>query len=164
MSNMRTSNLALAVAVILAGCMWYIYHLGGERATLRMRLHASDSTIAALRAPSVARDTIYRIDTLRYRVAVDRWKETARWDTVTIQVPAETVKTIIREANTALNACSVVVQTCEQRVATRDSLIRELQKREPLIANRPSVFARLRDKAVPVFIGAGLGYFAGSRQ
>ena len=161
---MQGRNLNLILAAILTATLWWVYTIGGERATLRYRLHASDSTIAALQARSVARDTIYRIDTLRYRVAVDRWKETARWDTVTIQVPAETVKTIIREANTALNACSVVVQTCEQRVATRDSLIRELQKREPLIANRPSVFARLRDKAVPVFIGAGLGYFAGSRQ
>lgn len=156
---MRTKyGLALIVSVILTGCVWYIYHLGGQRATLAMRLKASDSTIVALSARSALRDTGYRTDTLRLRVAVDRWREKTRWDTVTVPVPAETVKVIIRAADVALNACSAVVETCEQRVAVRDSTIAVLRAQRPLLqAQRPSIKGRIWWGLA----GAAAGYIGG---
>lgn len=162
MSKMRTRyGLTLAVAVILTGFVWYIYHLGGQQATLALRLRASDSTIAALSARAATVDTIYKTDTLEFHFFVDRWKEVRKWDTVTVPVPAETVKVIIRAADAALDACQVVVQTCEQRVALRDSTIAALRAQRPLLeATKPSIKGRITWG----LIGAIGGYIGGRRD
>jgi hypothetical protein len=156
---MRTKyGLTLIVSVILTGCVWYIYHLGGQRATLELRLHASDSTLAALSARQLSRDTIYRRDTLYLSRSVTKWRELEHWDTVTVPVPADTVRLIVATADTAIRACLVTVQTCEQRVAIRDSVIATLRAQRPLLqAQRPSIKGRIWWGLA----GAAAGYIGG---
>lgn len=160
----RNATLPLILTVALVATLWWVYHLGGERATLRQRLHASDSVVAVLRARTAAIDTVYRVDTVRLRVAVDRWREVTRWDTVTAPVPAETVKVIVATGTAALNACQQVVVTCEQRVATRDSLIAVLRQQRPLLTQQPSRLTRAKRAGTWLLVGAGLGYFVGETR
>jgi len=162
-TTMKLYGLILA---LILSVFAYTYHLGGERALLRQRLHASDSTIAALTQRARTVDTLYRTDTVHLRVAIARW-DTVRqtvehWDTARVAVPAETVKVIVRAAEQVVNACSVVVLTCEQRVAQRDSIIAVLKHERPLIqAQRPGRLARWRNELVGVALGVGVGYIAG---
>lgn len=152
------------VALMLA--VAYIYHLGGEKALLKQRLHASDSTVAALTARGRGMDTLYRTDTLRLRVAVTRWDTVkAKADTITVPVRVEVVKEVIREADRTINACQVVVQTCEQRVANRDSIIVELRKQRPLLLGvTDSKTKRVLKKMGWVTLGAAGGYIAAAQS
>lgn len=147
----------------------YTYHLGAERATLTQRLHASDSLVTALRGRAKALDTVYRTDTLRLQVARRQWDtvfaNVERWDTLRVPVPADTVRIIVDRAEGAINACLIVAQTCEARVATRDSIISALRAQRPLLLNeRDSRLKRVAKDMAKVGIGAGIGYFAGKRQ
>jgi len=64
-------------------------------------------------------DSVLLVDTLVYR------------DTIKIYLAAER------------QACNVVIQTCEQRVAVRDSLIKELKKKPSVWSKAPWVAAGL---------------------
>ena len=86
--------------------------------------------VAQLEQRKAQVDTVYRRDTLtlkRVRTVVDRVLQVDtlwRSDTVRVLIAAER------------KACDAVIQTCEQRVAVRDSIIRQLKK-------KPSVFSKL---------------------
>ena len=163
---MNTQLQILAATLLAVGATGaYVYHLGGEAATLTQRLHASDSTVKVLEARKRAVDTVYRLDTVRYRVATTRWDTVkAGVDTVTVSVPVEVVRTVIATADTALRACSVVVQTCEQRVAQRDSLIATLKSQRPLLLDQKDGWVKRAAKTVGwVLLGAGGGYIVGSQ-
>jgi hypothetical protein len=147
----------------LIACVATIYHIGGERALLKQRLHASDSTVAALSARGRGVDTIYRRDTLRMRVAVQRWdtvlQAVVSWDTLRVSVPADTVRVFVSKAEEAINACLIVAQTCEQRVANRDSIIVQLKAQRPLLlGNKESRWKRWGKNVVKVTAGASVGY------
>jgi len=163
---MKTQLQILAATLLALGATGaYVYHLGGEAATLTQRLHASDSTIKVLEARKKVVDTLYRRDTVRLRIATTRW-DTVKMgvDTITVPVPVEVVKTIVATADTALRACSVVVQTCEQRVAQRDSIILVLKSQRPLLLDQKDGWAkRTAKKAGWVLLGAGIGYIGGSQ-
>ena len=159
------SQLYLAAFAVMVAVLAYAYNAGKEAATLRQRLHASDSTIVALSKRTKATDTLYRLDTVRYRVATTRW-DTVKVgvDTITVPVPVEVVRTVVATADTALRACSVVVQTCEQRVAQRDSLIATLKSQRPLLLDQKDGWMkRTAKKAGWVLLGAGGGYIVGSQ-
>lgn len=147
-------------------CVATIYHIGGERALLKQRLHASDSTVAALAGRGKGIDTLYRIDTLRMRVAVHHWDTVkAKVDTITVPVPVEVVREVVREADRTINACQMVVQTCEQRVANRDSVIAELRKQRPLLLNtKESRLKRWGKDVAKVTLGASVGYIAATQS
>jgi hypothetical protein len=51
----------------------------------------------------------------------------------TVRVPVEVVRWVVAEADSTIAACRSVIQTCEQRVAVRDSLIAALSRRNALI-------------------------------
>ena len=159
------SQLYVAAFAVIVAVLAYAYNAGKEAATLRQRLHASDSTLAVLSKRAKATDTLYRRDTVRLRVATQHWDTVkAGVDTVTLSVPVETVRYIIATADTTIRACSLVVQTCEQRVAQRDSLITVLKGQRPLLTkSAEGKFSKATKTAGWVLLGAGAGYIVAKR-
>jgi hypothetical protein len=65
-----------------------------------------------------------------------------------VRVPVEVVRWVVAEADSTIAACRSVVQTCEQRVAVRDSLIGTLQARGRILEQqRPSTVKRWLERA-----------------
>lgn len=121
---MRTSTVVL-IALCLAlgvGHGWQQRRYGrAEAATAQLRL-ANDS----LKRESRRIDTLYRVqvDTfVRWRVRLDTLTRTvAEWKHDTVKV----VEYVAR-ADSTIRACSVALETCEQRVGVRDDRIRNLE-------------------------------------
>lgn len=137
----RLWALVGGLALVLGAGAAYTAHQR-EVGRWQERARVADSTARAL-AQRVARvDTVYRRDTVRLR------QQLTRWDTVTrevaalpdtVLVPVEVVRWVAREADSTVQACRVVVLTCEQRVAVRDSLISaQRQQLRAALAQRPS--------------------------
>jgi hypothetical protein len=167
---MRSRNLAAFLAGVAFVAVWYVYHLGGQNATLTLRLKASDSTLVALAQRQRAVDTVYQTDTLRLKQYVTKWRGIAQAvDDVytksqkadTSPVPRDTVRLLIATADTAIRACLVTVQTCEQRIAIRDSVIATLRAQRPLLQGKG---LSLKEKALWGLFGAGIGYIAADRR
>lgn len=119
----RSSGILIVVCLALA--LGY----GWEQ---RRRGRAEAQTAALRAANDSLRLVARRIDTL-YRVRVDtfvRWR--VRLDTLTRTVEAwkhDTVKVVeyVARADSTIRACSLALETCEQRVAVRDERIRVLE-------------------------------------
>ena len=160
------SQLYVAAFAVIVAVLAYAYNAGSEAATLRQRLHASDSLVVALSKRAKATDTLYRRDTVRLRVATQHWDTVkAGVDTVTLSVPVETVRYIIATADTTIRACSLVVQTCEQRVAQRDSIILTLKSQRPLLTKgADGRMEKVAKKVGWVLLGAGAGYIVAKQQ
>ena len=77
-----------------------------------------DSLITALRVRAEITDTVFRTQRDTTIVTRTRWRETV--DTLVL---TERESVIVAAADTAINACSIALGTCEQRVAERDSLL-----------------------------------------
>lgn len=122
---MKPALMYLLLALSLLGIKLTYDHGQRQVGVVNERLRVTDSTITALRKGVRAVDTVYRRDTIRLTRRIETW------DTVTqvvaglpdtVRVPVETVRWIVAEADSTITACRSVVQTCEQRVAIRDSL------------------------------------------
>lgn len=146
----------------LSACAAMLYHRGAENALLKQRLHASDSTIVALKGRAAMVDIRYVRDTLWMTKVTRRYDSiVTKWDTVSVPVAPETVRVIVAAGVQSLNACSAVVLTCEQRVAQRDSIIATLEKQRPLlIGNKPSRTKSLLITTAKIGGGAAIGYLA----
>lgn len=155
------------LAVVLAGVLgWQGYKADLRReGAMNERIHARELTIAALAKQGAAlaakvaqKDTVYHTDTLRlagtrshYDGVVNNLPDALKAD------PA--VKEILHAADAERNACSVVVQTCEQRVALRDLRIAVLDSANRTyeaqladVKKRPGFFTRAAGK-VPWILG-----------
>jgi len=162
---MRRNDLwGYVVAVLVAaGAKGCYDHGQREQGALRERLRAADSTAKAL-AVSVRRvDTVYRRDTLRLTRALTRWDTVrAGVDTLTMRdtvaVPVEVVRWVVASADSAVSACRSVVQTCEQRVAVRDSLLDVQRRRLAIMAKqRPGFVRRWGERAALIGVGVLMG-------
>lgn len=100
-----------------------------------VRLARADSLLAI--RVTVTTDTFVRRET--------RWRDSivTKWDTVSVDVPAETVRVIVATADSviqacdaALSACSLRVQSLLSTVGNRDSTIRLLRNLTPPKARR----------------------------
>jgi hypothetical protein len=80
-------------------------------------------------------DTLYRRDTVR--LTVTRTIYNSSRDTLLLHL-TDTVKVreFVAAADSTIRACTLVVETCEQRVAVRDSIIATLKKLQPSFWNR----------------------------
>ncbi len=131
----------LLLVAAVAGKVWYDY---SQRRVgmLEERARVADSTAAALQGRVGRVDTVYHVDTVRFT------RRQTVWDTVTrtvaalpdtVRVPVEVVRWVAREADSTIQACRVVVQTCEARVALRDSLLAVRARQVAILeARRPS--------------------------
>ena len=97
----------------------------------------SDSAKAAAGIRRV--DSVYTRDTVTLRTVLKRYV-TLR-DTINVHDTTQVIKTIAA-ADTAILACRDALQTCEQRVAARDSLITVIGRQR--IADRNLYAAELR--------------------
>ena len=97
----------------------------------------SDSAAAAAGVRRV--DSVYTRDTVTLRTVLKRYV-TLR-DTINVHDTTQVIRTIAA-ADTAILACREALQTCEQRVAARDSLITVLGRQR--IADRNLYAAELR--------------------
>lgn len=118
----RTAILVTALAALVTFALWDTYQRGvaaGRGAVAGQQVKVWTETL-------VVRDSVYVRDTTRLRVFRDRW------DTAYVDVERwkhDTIKVIeyVRQADSTIKVCTAVLQSCEQRVAARDSVIRGLR-------------------------------------
>jgi hypothetical protein len=129
--------IALAIAA-LAGVQRYV-----DRQTEQARLDGIATGAAGVIATV---DTVYARDTADFRTKKRRYEQ-ARDTAETFEELTEALV----EADHALQSCTLVMASCESRVAARDSLIRALMrpKKQPLV--RPWVEG-LYDPAAKQFV------------
>lgn len=151
----RRELLGYLVAALALGGTKCVYDHGQRRAgVLSERLRVADSTSKAQTRAVRSIDSAYRTDTAALGAALARYavarqalsrrlatpgvsdKVVHISDTVTladtVRVPVEVVRWVVAEADSTIAACRSVVQTCEQRVAVRDSLIGTLRRQHAL--------------------------------
>lgn len=155
----RKTTLIAVCGLILA--LFWAYRTGAENATLATRLKTSDSLVVALSQRQRAIDTVYRHDTVRLTQRVAQWRTLTHYDTVTMAVPPDTVRLIVATADSTIQQCVRVAQTCEQRVALRDSIISTLRAQRPILEDRRG---SLKAKAVWGVLGLASGYIVGRRD
>ena len=141
-ANPKAAGAGAAIALLLSLVLWQQWRnrktdeeIGRwKEAALRLK---ADS---AVRAGEIRRvDSVYTRDTVTLRTVLKRYV-TLR-DTINVHDTTQVIKTIAA-ADTAILACRDALQTCEQRVAARDSLITVLGRQR--IADRNLYAAELR--------------------
>lgn len=117
---------ALAGLVLGAGGAWTLCSRGRalEQAADHATIAAHETTIADLRARAARLDTVYTRDTVRLRSWRDRWDTlrlvTNRVDTL---ISIDTLRLVVRVADSTITACSDALGTCEERTAVLRSLV-----------------------------------------
>lgn len=106
----------------------------GERA-------ARMAEMARLTVAARTADTVYARDTVRFREWRTRWDTVRARDTVSVRLPGDSVVVYVPRAvaDSAVSSCETALQSCDVRVALRDTLISRLRAE---IASRPVVVAR----------------------
>lgn len=91
---------------------------------MQERLRIADSTLAVVRRDSVRLQTVYRSDTVRLtRTLVRRdtvLRTVDRFLRDTVPVPVDVVREIVRADSQVIQACTIALSTCEQRVSNAE--------------------------------------------
>ena len=123
----------------------------------------ADSTLAALRPQLAHVDTVYRVDTMRLRVAVTH-TNTLRDTLVRHLHDTTVVLRYIAAADSTIHACTEALHTCEQTKALlteqRDAWKAKALAVPTISPSRHSLVSNLLWGVV----GASVGYYAGHRQ
>jgi len=144
------------LAVALLALAWW-RHSAEREGELREKIHAREVAIAALARQAHTVDTAYVTDTVKLARTVKSY--VAVRDTF-IQHITDTVlaRATILAADSTIHACSVALETCEHRVAVRDSLNADLRDLLALERKRrPSLLGMLLTKVTWAAIGYGAG-------
>lgn len=148
---MRPSLLYALLALSLLGTKCVYDHGQRQAGVWQERARVADSTAKALGRTIRVTDTVYRRDTVRLTRRVQAWDTVTRVVEAlpdTVRVPVEVVRWVVAEADSTIQACRSVVQTCEQRVAQRDSLNAILAQRLKIEqARRPAGWKRWAERA-----------------
>ena len=148
---MRPSLLYALLALSLLGTKCVYDHGQRQAGVWQERARVADSTAKALGRTIRVTDTVYRRDTVRLTRRVQAWDTVTRVVEAladTVRVPVEVVRWVVAEADSTIQACRSVVQTCEQRVAQRDSLNALLSQRLRIEqARRPAGWKRWAERA-----------------
>lgn len=148
---MRTALPYVLLALSLLGTKCAYDHGQRQAGVWQERARVADSTVRALGSRVRVVDTIYRRDTVRLTRRVQTWDTVTRVVAAmpdTVRVPVEVVRWVAAEADSTIRACRAVVETCEQRVAVRDSLNVALTQRLRIEqARRPSRFKQWAERA-----------------
>lgn len=148
---MRPSLLYALLALSLLGTKCVYDHGQRQAGVWQERARVADSTLKILARNVKAVDTVYRNDTVRLTRRVQTWDTVTRVVAAlpdTVRVPVEVVRWVVAEADSTIAACRSVVQTCEQRVAQRDSLNAILSQRLKIEqARRPAGWKRWAERA-----------------
>jgi len=131
----RVVLYALAAVLVFAG--FHLYDNTVAEAAVRedhmnTALLTADSTVASLGAQldlakrvAAKHDTVYKVRYDTLRIAMTDYKKAKDSLVVT---DTNSVHKFVATSDQAIRACSLVVQTCEQRVADRDTEIAVLTK------------------------------------
>ena len=132
---MKLPSVWPVVAGALGLLLWWAVRVYWQNdGALRERIKARETVIAALAKQRARVDTSYAVDTaalaawrrkyadLRAKIATTRPPEISN---PLVVAPADTSKIsrLIVVADSTIAACSVALETCERRVAVRDSII-----------------------------------------
>lgn len=106
-----TLRLALALALVLALIGWAVQRRAATVA--ERRAHVAQAAADSLRRRGDSLRVVYQTDTVR----LTRWR--TRWDSITGPGVVDTVpvEVIIQVADSTIQACTLALRTCEQRVA-----------------------------------------------
>ena len=174
---MRPSLLYLLLGLSLVATKCTYDHGQRQAGILSERLRVTDSVNVVLQRRTKTVDSAYRKDTVALNAALARYaaarqelsrrmatssvsekvvhisdtvvlERVAVYTTDTLEVPVEVVKWVVAEADSTIQACRSVVQTCEQRVALRDSSISTLSRQLQLERKqRPSGLKKWAERA-----------------
>lgn len=149
---MRLREIAIiALAVFLV--LW-VMRIDTERlGILNQRIKARETVIASLAKQKA------RVDTVAGKARVVYEKQRSRYDLAPAVVIHDTVWIPKATADSTVHACSAALETCEHRVAIRDSLI--LQKDSLILDLRkrhsPLIGCSLGVAVTPKGFGPGVG-------
>lgn len=164
---MRPFLLYALLALSLLGTKCVYDHGQRQAGVWQERARVADSTAKALGRTIRVTDTAYTTDSAAWRASERRYAHArrivdsllrvppvveslpGRVDTVQAPpIPVEVVRWVVAEADSTIQACRSVVQTCEQRVAQRDSLNAILSQRLKIEqARRPAGWKRWAERA-----------------
>ena len=151
----RYAPLAYLLAAVLTLWAWQRDATALGAAIERGRVADSLLTIAEARADSLK--VVYRTDTLRL------WREVRRTETLTTTVDQwkhDTVRVVeyVQQASQAINACTLALGTCEQRLSAQEAISAQWRSKfEAERARRPSFIGQ----ASKLVIAGGIGWLAG---
>lgn len=139
------------VAVVL---LW-AWHTAAEReGALRQRIQAREAVIASLARQKARVDTAYTRDT----VTLTRWRTTYTGIRDTLRLTdTVAVKRFVLTADSTIHACSVALETCEHRVAWRDSLLIQKDSLITDLKRRKPFLLRIGKPLVPFVVGVVAG-------
>lgn len=120
---------------------------------------AAVRSLDSLRRVARITDTVYRRDTLRLRVYRDRW-DTAYVDVEQWKHDTVEVVRYVTLADSTIRACSAALNTCEQRVADRDAMLRQWQARWDTREQPPGAVRRWTER----LLWGGVWYAIGSAR
>jgi len=172
---MKISPIWLILALVAAGAL---YVKDREAQAVARAQYAAKDSVRRVAIDSLERrvesiKVAYRRDTVRLRTWLTRWDTVkAGIDTLhdTTTVTVEVVREVVRTADSTVNACRVVVATCEKRAEAADSLASEWKARYELRDAQRGGFLRrhlsislgygayLDGSAVKVGPGAAIGW------
>ncbi len=142
--------------LVLAGALllWQRDCSMKAQGALQAEVKAAEQRYAALEERGIVYDTTYVRDT----VTLTRWR--TQYESVRTQNEYRDtvwVKQFVLTADSTIKSCSVALETCEHRVALRDSMIGNLKQQLGLEKKRrPGLFAQLGQKAIWLGIGIGV--------
>jgi hypothetical protein len=149
--------LGVGALLVIIVMLWLRSRTGSsaDEATLAERLRTADSALAVARRQAARTDTVYRSDTVRFRVVQTRYARLVDslrvTDTLTVRE-----QIIVSAADSTIRACRVALTTCEQRVADRDTVIaRERRLRATGDSLSAILLRRARPRLLP-FVEAGV--------
>lgn len=111
----------LVLALVGAVALGYVgrAQLDGKRAAAdQATIRGHEATIAALNTQIGRKDTVFRIQRDTFLIRRQRWDTVKTVDTVTVrQVSIDTLRLVVRVADSTIAACSLALTTCEERTA-----------------------------------------------
>lgn len=153
----------LVTALVAGGALRCYNETQREVGRLQERMATLNAQAESLAARARVVDTVYRTDTLRLSANLSEWrslvarlndslhfmKNLKNHEVDTIRVPVEVVREVVVTADSTIQACTLALQTCEQRVAVRDSLLAVERQRSAVLARqRPSALKVWGERAL----------------
>ncbi len=158
-----TAYLYGVLAVAVVGGIAEYNHLQREIGKREVMLSQAEHERVAARMRADSLEKVYRVDTLRLTRLKTVWDTTYQRLTDTLKL-TDTVKVPVKVlvlADSSIKACTMALQTCDQRVGA------ERQRREAAEKEIGLLKASYPSKAKPWLYGAlgvGVGYLAGRLQ
>lgn len=149
---MSRPAILLFASLTLVGLVLYDTY---QRGLTAGRMESVTERVRVLRETVTVRDSVYRVDTIRLRVARTHWDTVRIRDTITID---STIYVPLAPADSVIQACFAVVRSCGAVRLAQDSVIRGLEGVIKLQSNaKPSPIRLWAERALWLTAGIGIG-------